>query len=59
MPRPKLNRERLNVTMPKDLLSRLDSYSAREAKDRSRVIEEAVEAFLDREDRKRPSPARK
>jgi metal-responsive CopG/Arc/MetJ family transcriptional regulator len=49
MPRPKLNRERVNITLPPDLLKRLDDAAAARSKTRSDLLELAALAFLEGE----------
>lgn len=49
MPRPKLNRKRLEATIPGELLGRLDAYAQQIGRTRSDVIETAVREYLDRQ----------
>lgn len=53
MGRKKLNRERINITLPAGMPKALEDAATWLGKDRSRLIEELCAAFLKR--RKKPS----
>ena len=46
MPRPKLGRERINITLPPALIRQIDTAARLRKKTRSDVIEDAAEFFL-------------
>ena len=55
MPRPKLNRERFNITLPPEVVKLLDAVARKEGVTRSDLIEEAVNSLLvQRERREKP-----
>lgn len=46
MGRKKLNRERIQITLPQGMAKELEDAATEEGKDRSRLIEELAAAFL-------------
>jgi metal-responsive CopG/Arc/MetJ family transcriptional regulator len=47
MPRPRLNRVRLNITLPPKLVAALDKYAEASGMTRSDVLETAAVALLE------------
>ncbi|MCC7351708.1 MAG: ribbon-helix-helix protein, CopG family [Phycisphaerales bacterium] len=49
MPRPRLNRKRLESTLPAELLARLDTFATQAGRTRSDIIETALREYFDKQ----------
>lgn len=59
MPRPSLGKVRFMTSLPPDLMERIDRIATDQHRTRADVIQEAVEQYADRHEKKNPAPKKK